>query len=78
VAVGLLKVAAVSSHRLAEASIILGTHGLKNTIRSLDAIHLATAQALHKRSPIAAFIAADKRLLSVASTACSLTVVEVS
>jgi hypothetical protein len=43
VASGVLAVAAVSGRRLAGASSLLGTHGLTNTIRTLDAIHLATA-----------------------------------
>ena len=60
VAAGLLTVAAVSSPRLQSASAILRSHGLKNSIRTLDAIHLATAQALHGRSSLAAFVAADK------------------
>jgi hypothetical protein len=33
----------------------------------LDAIHLATAQALHGRSRIAALVAADKKLLAAAA-----------
>lgn len=47
---GTLIVAALSARRLADATAILSTHGLTSTIRSLDAIHLATAQALHSRS----------------------------
>jgi hypothetical protein len=77
VASGVLTVAAVSSRRLAGAAAILGTQGLTNPVRTLDAIHLATALALHGRSRIAAFIAADKKLL-VAAAACGLAVREIS
>ena len=77
VAGGVLAVAAVSSRRLQGASSLLGTHGLKNAIRTLDAIHLATAQALHGRSRLAAFVAADNKLLSSAA-ACALPVLDVS
>lgn len=67
VASDLLIVAAVSSRRLEGASSILHTHGLTNAVRTLDAIHLATAQALHGRRRIAAFVAADKKLLAIAA-----------
>lgn len=77
VAAGILHVAAVSHRRLEDASTILGTHGFTHNVRTLDAIHLATAQALHARSRLAAFVAADKKLLTVASEACGLTVVDV-
>jgi len=77
VASGVLMVAAVSSHRLQGASSLLGTHGLTNTVRTLDAIHLATAQALHVRGRIAAFVAADKKLLAISATACGLPVLDV-
>jgi predicted nucleic acid-binding protein len=77
VATGVVTVAAVSSRRLAGASSLLGTHGLTSTMRTLDAIHLATAQALHSRSRIAAFVAADKKLLAVAATTCGLAVLNV-
>jgi hypothetical protein len=77
VAACVLTVAAVSNQRLEGASSILGTHGLTITVRTLDAIHLATAQALHARSRIAAFVAADKKLLSIAATACGLAVLHV-
>jgi hypothetical protein len=78
VASGVLAVAAVNNHRLEEASSILGTHGLTFTVRSLDAIHLATAQALHGRARIVAFVAADKKLLSAAANACGLAVFDVT
>jgi predicted nucleic acid-binding protein len=77
VASGVLAVAAVSSRRLEAASSILRTHGLANNVRTLDAIHLATAQALHGRSRIAAFVAADKKLLASAA-ACGLSIHDVS
>lgn len=78
VASGIIAVAAVSSRRLEAASSLLGTHGLTNSVRTLDAIHLATAQALHGRSRLTAFVAADKKLLAVAGTACGFTVLDVS
>ena len=74
---GILTVAAMSSPRLESASVILRTHGLKHPLRTLDAIHLATAQALHRRSPLAGFVAADKKLLASADAACGLAIVEV-
>lgn len=76
VASDILTVAAVSSRRLEGAATILATHGLTNPVRTLDAIHLATAQALHGRSRIAAFVAADKKLLA-AATVCGLAVRDV-
>lgn len=78
VASGVLAVAAVNSRRLDAASSILRTHGLTNNVRTLDAIHLATAQVLHGRSRLAAFVAADKKLLASAVTACGLSVRDVS
>lgn len=72
-----LFVAAVSGARLQDASTLLATHGLTNPIRALDAIQLATAQALHRRSRLAGFFAADKRLLTSAA-ACGLTAIDVS
>ena len=74
---GVLAVAAVSSRRLEAASFILRTHGLANNVRTLDAIQLATARALHGRSPLAAFVAADKKLLKSAAVACGFTVIDV-
>lgn len=76
IATGVFTVAAVSSQRLDAASSVLRTFGLENPIRTLDAIHLATASALHRRRPLAAFIAADNRLLASAS-ACGLAVTDV-
>lgn len=75
-ATGVLAVAAESGPRLKGASTVIGTHGLANAVRTLDAIHLATAQALHGRSQLAAFVAADKMLLAVAPT-CGLPVLDV-
>jgi uncharacterized protein len=69
-------VAAVSGPRLQEASLLFGTYGLSNAIRTLDAIQLATAQALHSRARLDAFAAADKRLLASA-TACGLPAMDV-
>jgi predicted nucleic acid-binding protein len=77
VAAGLLAVAALSSPRLADASALLSQQGLSYPMRALDAIHLATAQALHLRSRLAAFVAADKKLLTTAA-ACGLAILDVS
>jgi predicted nucleic acid-binding protein len=77
VAAGLLAVAAVSSLRFGEAAALLGTLGLTSNLRALDSIHLATAQALHARSPLAAFVAADKKLLAVAANSVKCAVVDV-
>jgi predicted nucleic acid-binding protein len=76
VASGMLNVAAVSSRRLEGASTLLSTQGLSSSMRALDAIHLASAQAFHARSRLAAFVAADKKLLAAAS-ACGLAVLDV-
>lgn len=76
VASGVLSVAAVSSPRLDEATTILATHGLTHAVRTLDAIHLATAQILHGRRRLAGLVAADKKLLAVAA-AFGLPVLEV-
>jgi predicted nucleic acid-binding protein len=75
---GVLVVAALSGQRLSDASALLGTHGLTQAIRTLDAIHLATAQLLHNRTQLTAFVAADKKLLAVAANACGLSVLDVS
>jgi hypothetical protein len=76
VASAALNVGAVSSRRLDGASSLLSTHGMTCSMRALDAIHLASAQAFHERGRLAAFVAADKRLL-VAASACGLTVLDV-
>jgi len=77
VAVGLLAVAAVSAPRLEEAAELLATHGLTLNVRTLDALHLATAQALNRRNRITGFVAADDKLLKAAAS-CGLTVLDVS
>jgi predicted nucleic acid-binding protein len=64
VGTGLFAVAAVSGPRPREAAGLLGAYGLGSPLRTLDAIHLATAQALHRRARLAAIVAADRRLLS--------------
>ena len=76
VASGVLSVAATSSRRLEGACSLLGTHGSTNAMRTLDAIQLATAEALHGRSRLAAFVAADKKLLAV-TAAIGLPVLDV-
>ncbi|HEY4235202.1 MAG TPA: type II toxin-antitoxin system VapC family toxin [Lacipirellulaceae bacterium] len=78
VATGVLAVAAVSTQRLEDASVILGSHGLADNIRTLDAIHLSTAAALHGRAAIAGFVAADQRLLASAAAGCGLPVLDVA
>jgi hypothetical protein len=70
-------VAAVTSKRLEDATALLRSHALLHSLRALDAIHLAAANALNSRSPIAGFVAADKKLLTVASAACGITTVDV-
>lgn len=77
VAEGVLVITAVTSQRLDDAARILQTHGMTIAIRTLDAIHLATAQAIHRRKPLAAFVAADKRLLTDAGPACGLPMMDV-
>ena len=63
--------------RLEAAALVLSTYGLVHNIRTLDAIHLATAIAIHSQRPLAGFVAADKKLLEVASESCGLQVIEV-
>lgn len=76
VASNLLTVVAVSSPRFDAASEILRTVGLTRSIRTLDALHLATAQAIDRRSRLASFVAADKKLLASAA-ACGLATEEI-
>jgi len=76
VANGVLVVAALSGQRLTGASSLLATQGLTRPLRTLDAIHLTTAMALHNRHRFAAFVAADKKLLASAAD-CGLTTLEV-
>jgi len=78
VAAGILTVAAVSGRRLDAAAQIFQTHGLAANIRTLDAIHLATAQALHARNRLSGFVAADRKLLIVAPQVCGCGVIDVS
>jgi predicted nucleic acid-binding protein len=73
VASGRLSIAAVSGPRFDAAAEILRTHGLTYNIRTLDALHLATAQALDRRSRLTSFIVADKKL-SASALACGLNV----
>lgn len=72
-----MTVTAVSSQRFEAASAILRTHGVKHAIRTLDAIQLASAQALHARSRLAAIVAADKKLLQVAAAVGGFNVLDV-
>jgi predicted nucleic acid-binding protein len=55
------------------AQQLLLKHGLTRRLRTLDAIQLATALALHARVPLDAFVIADANLGSIA-TAESFTV----
>lgn len=77
VARGQISVVAVNSRRLEGAATLLSTHGVTHPMRTLDAIHLATAQALHARRPLTGFVAADKKLLTVADQACGLPVLAI-
>ena len=77
VASGLLSIVAVSGPRFDAASDILRTHGLTYNIRTLDALHLATAQALDRRSRLTTFVVADKKL-SASAVACGLNVEDIS
>lgn len=74
---GRLKAAAVGTLRLSAASALFATHGLTHNLRTLDAIHLATALAIHSRTRLTAFVAADRKLLAVAEQACGLKVIAV-
>jgi uncharacterized protein len=62
-----LTVAAISEVRLNGACAVLAATGLKHSLRTLDAIQLATALAAHGRSRLTAFVAADKQLLATAA-----------
>jgi predicted nucleic acid-binding protein len=77
VAARLLTVAALSARRLEDAARILSTVGLTGSVRTLDAIHLATAQALNNRTSLAGFAAADKKMIA-AATASGLKVIDLS
>jgi predicted nucleic acid-binding protein len=77
VAAETIGVLALSSKRLADASALFTTHGLSHNLRTLDAIHLATAQALISRRGNSAFVAADKKLLKAANAAMAFQVVAV-
>jgi predicted nucleic acid-binding protein len=77
VAAKVLIVAALTSRRLDEAAAFFATHGLTTNVRTLDAIHLVTARALHARNPLAAFVAADKKSLA-AAVICGLNRIDVS
>lgn len=68
VTAGVFAIAAISSQRLAAASTLLRTQGVSHPLRTLDAIQLATAQALNIRGRLAGFIAADHKLLASAAT----------
>ncbi|MGE0537892.1 MAG: type II toxin-antitoxin system VapC family toxin [Pirellulales bacterium] len=74
---GIIVVAALTGARLSEAAALLGTLGLTHAMRTLDAIHLATAHCIHKRTALTAFVAADKKLLTVAESGFGLPVVDV-
>lgn len=76
VAEGRIQILAVSTVTFATASTIIRSIGLGQPLRSLDALHAATALKVHQRSKLAAFVAADKRLL-VSAEACGLPILEV-
>lgn len=73
---GRVKLLALSSKRLIDAIGIFTLHGTSVSLRTLDTIHLATAQALMRRRGSIIFVAADKKLL-VAAQAIGLSVLEV-
>lgn len=77
VATETIRVPALSTKQLADASALFTSHGLSHNLRTLDAIHLATAQALISRRGSAVFVAADKKLLKAAQEAMALQVVAV-
>jgi predicted nucleic acid-binding protein len=73
----MIRVLALSSKRLADASALFTSHGLSHNLRTLDAIHLATAQALISRRGNSFFAAADKKLLKAAQEAMAFQVIAV-
>jgi predicted nucleic acid-binding protein len=77
VAEGNIHILAVSAVTFAAASAIVRSIGLEQPLRSLDALHAATAQKIYQRLKLAAFVAADKRLL-LSAEACGLPIFDVS
>jgi uncharacterized protein len=67
IAGGLWQVLPVPARRFHEAQQLLLKHGLTRRLRTLDAIQLATAHALHASVPLDAFVAADSNLGSIAT-----------
>lgn len=78
VADGILNVVAVNHQRLTEASTLLRRCGHLLPLRTLDAIHLATAQSVHSEYPFTALMGADKRLVEFATNFCGLPVVVIA
>jgi predicted nucleic acid-binding protein len=68
-----LSIVAVSGPRFDAAAEILRTRGLEYNIRTLDVLHLATAQAVDRRARLTSFVVADKKL-SANAVACGLNV----
>jgi predicted nucleic acid-binding protein len=54
-----------SHYQLAER--LLREHAPEAPLRTLDALHLASAMLLHKGSPLDAFVAADRQLIRLAT-----------
>ena len=63
---GRVTLLALSSKRLIDAIGIFTLHGTSVSLRTLDTIHLATAQALKRRRGFIIFVAADKKRLVTA------------
>jgi predicted nucleic acid-binding protein len=74
IASGLWQVLPVPAAQFHDAQHLLLKHGLTRRLRTLDAIQLAAALALHASMPLDAFVSADINLGSIA-TAEGLTVV---
>jgi hypothetical protein len=49
-----------------EAERLIQQHGVRRSLRTLDALQLSVALALHRRVPLDAFVCADQGLCSVA------------
>lgn len=68
IASGLWQVLQVSTSDFQEAQRLLVKHAITNSLRSLDAIQLAVALALHTTNPLDGFVCADARLCQVAGS----------
>jgi predicted nucleic acid-binding protein len=68
VASGLWQVVEVTSAELQQAQQLLVRHGLSRGLRTLDAIQLAVALALHAANPTDSFVCADANLCQIAAS----------